>query len=66
MYYELQAIERQGMMIKIEALKNEFSTIHSDFARCAKDHLSPCLFCENHEVCNGCPNNCKFTWRKHN
>lgn len=66
MHHELLALERQAMREKIETLQNDFTTIHSDFAKCAKDHLSPCVFCENHEICNGCPGNCKFTWHKHN
>ena len=66
MQHELYAMERQAMRDRIDELETMFEDMHSDFARCAKGNISPCFFCANDEMCNGCPDNCKFVWNRHN
>jgi hypothetical protein len=55
------------MESRIKELEATLKDITSDFARCAKDNISPCFFCANDETCN-CPEdaNCNFKWKPHN
>ena len=62
MHHEQLAMERQAMRERINELETAFKNMHSDFAKCAKGGISPCFFCENDEICNGCPENCNFKW----
>ena len=55
MHHELQAMERQGMEERINNLEMMMKAMQSDFAKCAKDDISPCHFCANDETCSGCP-----------
>lgn len=66
MGHELQAMERQGMLDEIANLKSQLAAMKSDFAKCAKDNISPCHFCANDDTCDGCPETCRFKWMKHN
>lgn len=66
MQHEQVTIERQAMKEQINELEIKFKAMHTDFAKCAKDNISPCFFCENDEICNGCPDNCNFKWQAHN
>jgi hypothetical protein len=65
MHHELPAMERQAMRNRIDELENMFKNMQSDFAKCAKDNISPCFFCANDETCSGCPKTCNFVWNKH-
>lgn len=67
MKYEQEARVRQGMESRIKELETMLKDITSDFAKCAKDNISPCFFCANDETCN-CPAdaNCNFKWKPHN
>jgi len=47
-------------------LESKLAAMESDFAKCAKDNISPCFFCENDEICEGIPSDCKFKWMPHN
>lgn len=66
MHYGLQMLERTELEERVRSLETKFNDMHSDFARCAKSGISPCFFCENDEICNGCPDNCNFKWQAHN
>lgn len=66
MHHELPAMERQAMKERISTLEDTIKDIQSDFAKCAKDNISPCFFCANDEMCNGCPENCNFVWNRRN
>lgn len=44
----------------------KFKAMQSDFAKCAKEDISPCFFCSNDETCNGTPEGCNFVWNEHN
>lgn len=66
MHHELEARSRQSMENRINELEGMLKSMQSDFAKCAKDNISPCFFCKNDEICNGCPDNCNFKWHKHN
>lgn len=46
--------------------REQFNAMHSDFAKCAKENISPCFFCVNDEICNGIPEDCDFVWMPHN
>ena len=65
MHNELQAMERQAMEAHINHLEALFESMQSDFAKCAKDNISPCHYCANDETCSGCPETCNFVWNKH-
>lgn len=65
MQNELYAMERQAMKEHIRNLETQLDVMEADFAKCAKDNISPCFFCENDEICNGCPDNCNFKWHAH-
>ena len=65
MYHELEARTRQGMEERITTLESMLKAMQSDFAKCAKDNISPCHFCTNDEKCDGEPCNCNFVWSKH-
>ena len=65
MHHELHAMERQAMEAYIHTLEAQLDAMQADFAKCAKDNISPCFFCENDEICNGCPDNCNFKWHVH-
>ena len=66
MHYGLQMLERTELEERVHTLETKFNDMHSDFAKCAKGNISPCFFCENDEICNGCPDNCNFKWQAHN
>jgi hypothetical protein len=66
MHYGLQMLERTEWEERVHSLETKFNDMHSDFAKCAKDNIPPCFFCENDEICNGCPDNCNFKWHAHN
>lgn len=66
MHYGLQMLERTEWEERVRSLETKFNDMHSDFAKCAKDNISPCFFCENDEICSGCPDNCNFKWHAHN
>lgn len=66
MNYGSQMLERTAMQEQIDALETKLNNIHSDFAKCAKNNISPCFFCANDEICDGCPTNCNFKWKSHN
>jgi hypothetical protein len=65
MKYELEAMTRKGMEERIDNLEALLKSMQSDFAKCAKDNISPCFFCANDEMCSGCPETCNFIWNKH-
>ena len=65
MHHELQAMERQGMEERINNLEMMMKAMQSDFAKCAKDDISPCHFCANDETCSGCPEDCNFIWNNY-
>lgn len=65
MYHEQEARTRKGMEDKISNLEILLKSMQSDFAKCAKDNISPCFYCANDEKCNGEPCNCNFIWAKH-
>ena len=46
--------------------ESQFIAMEADFAKCAKDNISPCFFCANDETCTGIPENCQFKWQSHN
>ena len=66
MQHELEARTCHGMEERINNLEMMLKSMQADFAKCAKDNISPCFFCANDEMCNGCPENCNFVWNKHN
>ena len=45
----------------------KFKAMQSDFAKCAKEDISPCFFCANDDTCT-CTNDadCNFKWQPHN
>jgi hypothetical protein len=67
MKYELEAMERQGMLAQIEELKQRLSDIEADWKECARTGKSPCFYCANDDTCN-CSNteDCCFKWQTHN
>jgi hypothetical protein len=65
MHHEQIAMERQAMRERIDNLESMLKAIESDFAKCAKDNISPCHYCANDEKCDGCPETCNFIWMKH-
>ena len=65
MQHEQEARTRQGMEDKIHNLEILLESMQSDFAKCAKDNISPCHYCANDEKCDGCPETCNFIWMKH-
>ena len=46
--------------------ESQLAAMEADFAKCAKDNISPCFFCANDETCNGFPKDCEFKWIPHN
>lgn len=66
MQYELEARTRKGMEERINDLESMLKAMQADFAKCAKDNISPCHFCANDGICDGCPENCNFVWQSHN
>jgi hypothetical protein len=44
-------------------LESKLAAIEADFAKCAKDNISPCFFCANDETCTGNSEDCKFKWK---
>lgn len=50
----------------VELLSTRINAMHADFAKCAKEGISPCFFCANDEKCNGLPKDCNFVWNPHN
>ena len=50
----------------LSLLTDWFNAMHYDFAKCAKDNISPCHYCVNDETCSGNPQDCNFFWNKHN
>ena len=65
MRHELEARSREGMTDRIYNLESMLKAMQLDFAKCAKDNISPCHFCANDETCDGCPEACNFVWNKH-
>ena len=65
MRYEQEAMERQGMLAKINNLEAMLKAMESDFAKCAHG-ISPCVYCANDRTCNSCVKYCNFVWDKHN
>ena len=51
---------------RIKDLESMLEAMHSDFAKVAKDDMSPCFFCENDDKCDGPIVDCNFVWAKHN
>ena len=66
MHHEQEARTRKGMEERIENLNSMLKAMQSDFAKCAKDNISPCHYCANDETCSGNPQDCNFIWNKHN
>lgn len=66
MQHEQEARTRRGMEERIENLNSMLKAMQSDFAKCAKNNISPCHYCANDEICSGEPKDCNFTWNKHN
>ena len=46
--------------------ETKFEAMQADFAKCAKEGVSPCFFCANDETCNGTSKDCNFVWSEHN
>ena len=67
MKYELEAMERQGMLAQIEDLKQKLHDIEADWNECARTGKSPCFYCANDDTCT-CTNDvdCCFKWQSHN
>ena len=63
MHHELQALERQGMLEKINSLQVMLKDMESDFAECARARKSPCFFCANNDSCDY--QSCNFKWIPH-
>ena len=67
MQYELHKRTIDGMEDKIKNLEAMLNDMNSDFAKCAKDNISPCFFCANDEHCvNPEEHGCHFIWKRHN
>lgn len=66
MQHKQEARTRRGMEERIENLDSMLKAMQSDFAKCAKDNISPCHYCANDETCSGNPHDCNFIWNKHN
>lgn len=65
MHYELEAMERKGMLDKISNLEEMLDDMNSDFEKCAHG-TSPCFFCANDEHCvNPDEHGCHFIWKQH-
>ena len=45
--------------------ETKFKTMQDDFAKCAKENISPCFFCANDETCSGESKDCRFVWGEH-
>lgn len=66
MHYELEAMERKGMLDKISNLEEMLDDMNSDFEKCARG-TSPCFFCANDEHCvDPDKHGCHFIWSRHN
>ena len=65
MSFEKEALERQGMLEKVNNLEGMLRDMQSDFEQCARG-VSPCFFCANDETCD-CSDDkdCHFVWAKH-
>ena len=60
-------LERTAWEERIRSLEVKFNDMHSDFAKCAKDNISPCFFCANDECCvDPDKHGCHFIWKRHN
>ena len=57
--------EQRTMETHIHNLEALLKSMQSDFAKCAKDNISPCHYCANDATCSGNPHDCNFVWNKH-
>ncbi len=65
MHHELAAMDRKGMLEKIESLEVMLKAMQKDFAECARGK-SACFFCSKDFTCE-CTRDteCYFHWAKH-
>ena len=67
MTYELEALERQGMIAEINCLKQKLAAMEADWRECARTGKSYCFCCKHDDTCT-CTNDadCNFTWQSRN
>lgn len=67
MTYELEALEKQGMITEINRLKQQIVDMESDWRTCARTGKSPCYYCANDDTCTCTYDaDCNFTWQSRN